>query len=87
VSVLIERVVRCGKRLGGSYFCRCAYPATRCQEVKVIPADSPNVLSEEEARLLASWLRERPCEGNETQPIQEELEARFRNFAEGSTDA
>jgi hypothetical protein len=45
------------------------------------------VLTKGEARLLARWLDERPCAGNATQAIQEELQARLRNFAEGKTDA
>lgn len=45
----------CGRRMGGSYFCRCVTPASRCRVVEVIPADHPAVLSPEEARLLGAF--------------------------------
>lgn len=43
---------RCGRRQGGNYSCWCDCPGARWQRVEVIPADAPNVLSVEEARLL-----------------------------------
>jgi len=70
---------RCGKRTGDSLFCRCAHPAVCCKEVEVIPADSPNVLSKEEARYFA---------GLDALPSKQvgDIEDRLFDWVEGSTD-
>jgi hypothetical protein len=52
---------------------------TECVEVEVIPADSPNVLSEEEAREVARYLQ-----GSGRTDIQK-LWCRLSDYAEGKT--
>jgi len=75
-----------GYKLDGGCTCDPSHAKTG-KNVEVIPADSPNVLSEEEALLLDRANREpEPSSPEELQAFTALLD-RLTNWAEGSTDA
>lgn len=69
-----------GRRLVADGYSLPRDPTTGKREVDVIPADAPNVLSEEEARLVRHYL------AVTDDAVAEGLVTRLRAFAEGKTD-